>query len=157
VSVTELIRRPESVCRAELEEHGIRFETLVSRDLPSVRVDRLQIEQVITNIVKNAAEAIAGAGRDDGRIRIEADSEGENFIVISVADNGPGFEPVLLERPISPFTTTKSEGMGLGLSLSRSIIETHGGRMALGGNGAGAGARVSFTLPAARTPLGSAP
>ncbi len=150
VSVYELIRRPESVCRAELEEHGIRLEILISRDLPSVVVDRLQIEQVITNIVRNAAEAIAGAGQDDGRIRIEADGDGASFIAISIVDNGPGFEPVLLERPISPFTTTKTEGMGLGLSLSRSIIESHGGRMTLGGNGAGA--RVSFTLPAARTP-----
>ncbi len=150
VSMTELIRRPESVCRAELEEHGIHFETLVSRDLPSVMVDRLQIEQVISNIVKNAAEAIAGAGRHDGRIQIEANQDGEAFIVISVVDNGPGFEPILLERPISPFTTTKTEGMGLGLSLCRSIIESHGGRMTLDGNGAGA--RVSFTLPAARTP-----
>ena len=149
VSVNELIRRPESACRADLDEHGIRLETLIFRDLPSVMVDRLQIEQVITNIVKNAAEAIAGAGRGDGRIQIEADIEGDNFIVISVTDNGPGFEPILLARPISPFTTTKTEGMGLGLSLSRSIIESHGGRLTLGGNGGGA--RVSFTLPVART------
>ncbi|MBN9247354.1 MAG: MASE1 domain-containing protein [Hyphomicrobium sp.] len=149
VSVNELIRRPESACRADLDEHGIRLETLISRDLPSVMVDRLQIEQVITNIVKNAAEAIAGVGAGDGLIQIEADMEGDKFIVISIIDNGPGFEPILLERPISPFTTTKTEGMGLGLSLSRSIIESHGGRMTLGGNGAGA--RVSFTLPAART------
>ncbi|MFT3731907.1 MAG: MASE1 domain-containing protein [Hyphomicrobium sp.] len=123
VSVSELIRRPESVCRAELEEHGIRLETIVSRDLPNVNVDRLQIEQVITNIVKNAAEAISGAGGIDGRIRIEAGSEGDMFIAISITDNGPGFDPILLERPISPFTTTKSGGMGLGLSLSQSIIE----------------------------------
>jgi two-component system, LuxR family, sensor kinase FixL len=150
VSVNELIRRPESVCRAELEEHGIQLETLISRDLPSVIVDRLQIEQVITNIVKNAAEAIAVVGSGNGRIQIRADMEGDKFIVISIADNGPGFEPILLERPISPFTTTKTEGMGLGLSLSRSIIESHGGRMTLGGNSVGA--RVSFSLPAARTP-----
>ena len=150
VSVDELIRRPQSVCRAELEEHGIQFETFISRDLPSVMVDRLQIEQVITNIVKNAVEAIAGIGCNEGRIQIQAGVEGDSFIVISIGDNGPGFEPMLLERPISPFTTTKTEGMGLGLSLSRSIIESHGGRMMLGGNGGGA--RVSFTLPLAQSP-----
>ncbi len=150
VSVNELIRRPKSVCRAELEEHGIRLETLISRELPSVMVDRLQVEQVVINIVKNAAEAIASVDSDGGRIRIEADREGSSFVVISIRDNGPGFEPVFLERPISPFTTTKTGGMGLGLSLSRSIIESHGGRMTLGGSGAGA--RVSFTLPVTMAP-----
>ena len=151
VSVHELIRRPQSVCRAELEEHGIRFETLVARELPSVIVDRLQIEQVIINIIRNAVEAIAGVGRKDGRIQVQAEVEGSSFIVISITDNGPGFEPVFLERPISPFTTTKTEGMGLGLSLSSSIIELHGGRMTLGEDGVGA--RVSFTLPAAHEPF----
>lgn len=145
VSVPDLIRRPESVCRADLEEHGIALDTFVSCELPDVRVDRLQIEQVITNIVKNASEAIAGSRTSGGRIQIEAADAGSAFIVISVVDNGPGFEPILLERPISPFTTTKADGMGLGLSLSRSIIQSHGGRLTLGGNSAGA--RVSFTLP----------
>jgi two-component system, LuxR family, sensor kinase FixL len=148
VSVHDLVHRPESVCRADLEEHGIRLDTFVPRDLPDVNVDRLQIEQVITNIVKNASEAIAGARGRDGRILIEAADAGTSFIVISIADNGPGFEPILLERPVSPFTTTKTDGMGLGLSLSRSIIQSHGGRITLGGNGMGA--RVSFTLPAVK-------
>ncbi len=147
VSVPDLIRRPESVCRADLEEHGIRLDTAVTRDLPDVKVDRLQIEQVIGNIVKNASEAITGAGCTNGRIEIEAAHDGRAFIVISITDNGPGFEPVLLERPISPFTTTKADGMGLGLSLSRSIIQSHGGKMTLGGNRNGA--CVSFTLPTA--------
>ncbi|MBS0251759.1 MAG: MASE1 domain-containing protein [Proteobacteria bacterium] len=145
VSVPDLIRRPESVCRADLEEHGIVLDTIVPRDLQSVQVDRLQIEQVVTNIVKNAAEAIAGARVSGGRIQIEAADAGSAFIVISVVDNGPGFEAILLERPISPFTTTKADGMGLGLSLSRSIIQSHGGKLTLGGSSAGA--RVSFTLP----------
>jgi C4-dicarboxylate-specific signal transduction histidine kinase len=149
VSVADLIRRPGSVCRADLEEHGILLETDVPRDLPNVKVDRLQIEQVINNIVKNASEAIVAAACANGRITIAAALDPRSHVVISIADNGPGFEPVLLERPISPFTTTKPDGMGLGLSLSRSIIQSHGGRMTLAGNGNGA--RVSFTLPAVET------
>lgn len=145
VSVPDLVRRAESVCRADLEEHGITFDTIVPRDLPNVCVDRLQIEQVITNLVKNASEAITASRIADGKIQIEVTDDEPAFIVISVIDNGPGFEPVLLECPISPFTTTKPDGMGLGLSLSRSIIQSHGGRLTLGGNTAGA--RVSFTLP----------
>ncbi len=146
VTVEDLIRRPEFVCRAELAEQGIHLETILSRDLPPVMVDRLQIEQVIANLVKNAAEAIAGSN-SKGRIQIRASREASTFVAISICDDGPGFEPVLLQRPIAPFTTTKPGGMGLGLSLSGSIIEAHGGRMTLGGDCGGA--RVSFTLPVA--------
>jgi len=155
VTVEELIRRPELVCRAELGENGIRVETRLSGDLPPVLVDRLQIEQVIANLLKNAAEAIAATTRK-GRIEIRATQENAAFVTISISDDGPGFEPVLLQRPIAPFTTTKPDGMGLGLSLSRSIIESHGGRLTLGGDGAGA--RVAFTLPvAAGRELGASP
>ncbi|HEX5959343.1 MAG TPA: ATP-binding protein, partial [Hyphomicrobiaceae bacterium] len=109
--------------------------------------DPLQIEQVIVNLVRNAAEALSDAGRHDGRVTVEAESdETARVVVVRVRDNGPGFDPGVVERAGTPFTTTKPDGLGLGLSLARSIVEAHGGRLAVvSGSG---GAAVSFTLPA---------
>ena len=99
------------------------------------------------NLLRNSLESITDAGRRDGRVTIEAEREGDKQVVLRVRDNGPGFDRSLLGKQITPFTTTKPEGMGLGLSLSRSIIESHGGRLTIGGDADGA--EISFTLPTA--------
>jgi signal transduction histidine kinase len=117
----------------------------VERDLPPVIVDPLQVEQVIVNLVRNSAEALSDAGRYDGRVTIEAERNAQGCVVVRVRDNGPGFDPELAERAVVPFTTTKQDGLGLGLSLARSIIEAHGGRLAI--ESSASGAVVSFTLP----------
>jgi signal transduction histidine kinase len=116
-------------------------------DCPPVSVDALQIEQVLVNLLRNSAEALADAGRYDGRITIEADRADETSVIVRVRDNGPGFDPDLAQRAASPFTTTKPEGLGLGLSLARSIVDAHGGRLSI--ESGSSGATVSFTLPAA--------
>jgi C4-dicarboxylate-specific signal transduction histidine kinase len=111
-----------------------------------VKADALQIEQVIVNLVRNAAEALADAGRYDGKIAIEAERGDGGGVVVRVRDNGPGFDPDLAERAVAPFATTKPDGLGLGLSLARSIVEAHGGRLSIAS--APGGAVVSFGLPA---------
>jgi signal transduction histidine kinase len=108
-----------------------------------VVVDSLQIQQVIINLIRNAIEAIAEAGRYDGRIVVMAERK-DRFVSICVRDNGPGFEAHLIERAIAPFISTKPDGMGLGLSLCRSIVEAHGGKLSIGGDPTGA--KVVFTL-----------
>jgi two-component system, LuxR family, sensor kinase FixL len=153
IAVAQLVNEAVTYCRAELDRSGVHMQLRVARDLPPVSVDALQIEQVIINLVRNSAEALTDAGRYDGRVAIEADREGAAAVVIRVRDNGPGLDPDVAERAIAPFTTTKQEGLGLGLSLARSIIEAHGGRLAI--ESAATGAVVSFTLRAA-TPLGEA-
>jgi signal transduction histidine kinase len=110
-------------------------------------VDALQVEQVIINLVRNSAEALSDAGRYDGKVTVEADREGTGHVVIRVRDNGPGFDPEMVDRAAAPFTTTKQDGLGLGLSLTRSIIEAHGGHLLIE-SGSG-GAVVSFKLPVA--------
>lgn len=144
IAVAKLIDEALAYCQAEADRHGVQLQLKIARDLPPVRVDALQIEQVIVNLVRNAAEALADAGRFDGRVTLEAERERADEVVIRVRDNGPGFDPDLIERVATPFTTTKPDGLGLGLSLARSIVEAHGGRLAV--DSSLSGAVVSFTL-----------
>jgi signal transduction histidine kinase len=145
-AVLQLVDEAVSFCHVELDRYGVELLLRVGRDLPEIKVDALQIEQVIVNLVRNAVEALTDAGRYDGKVVLEAYQDDEGSVVIRVRDNGPGFDPDLAERAVAPFTTTKSDGLGLGLSLARSIIEAHGGRLSI--ESSPSGAVVSFTLPA---------
>jgi signal transduction histidine kinase len=148
VPVAKLVNESMSVFGPELEQHGIAWQTQLGRDLPPVLADALQIEQVILNLVRNAVEALANAGRHDGRIVIDAVAEPERMITVRVTDNGPGLDPDFAGQLITTFATTKRDGLGLGLSLSRSIIEAHGGALRIASTPQGVCA--SFTLPAAK-------
>jgi C4-dicarboxylate-specific signal transduction histidine kinase len=148
VAVATLVRETLAVFQSELERHGIACRTQLGRDLPPVLADALQIEQVILNLVRNAAEALTNAGRYDGEIVIEGTAEPEGMITIRVIDNGPGIDPDLAGQPITAFATTKTDGLGLGLSLSRSVVEAHGGQLRL--ESTTRGACASFTLPVAK-------
>ena len=145
VAVPKLVHEAAAYCHAELDRQGIELQVRIARDLPQVKADALQIEQVIVNLVRNAAEALTDAGRYDGKVIIGADRADAGAVLVSVRDNGPGFDADVAERAVTPFATTKSDGLGLGLSLSRSIVEAHGGRLAIESNSSGAA--VSFTLP----------
>jgi len=144
-AVSALIDEALSIFRPDLDRRGIVLVTQLERDLPPVLADALQVEQVILNLVRNAAEALTNAGRNDGRIVIEAAIRSGEMVMISVADNGPGLDPDLAMQPIAAFATTKRDGLGLGLSLSRSIIEAHGGQLHI--EGTSSGVCASFTLP----------
>jgi signal transduction histidine kinase len=145
VTVPRLVQEAVAYCHAEFDTQGIELQSRLARDLPAVKADALQIEQVIVNLVRNAAEALTDAGRYDGNVVIEAERDAVGFVVIRVRDNGPGFDPDLAERAVTPFATTKIDGLGLGLSLARSIVEAHGGRLSI--ESSASGAVVSFTLP----------
>ena len=144
--VRDLANAAVSYCRAELDRQGVDVQVRLARDLPPVSVDAVQIEQVLVNLVRNSAEALGDAGRHDGRIVVTGARDGKS-VAIEVRDNGPGFDPGIAERAAAPFTTTKPEGLGLGLSLARSIIQAHGGTLSIESNSFGA--VVSFTLPSA--------
>lgn len=147
-AVGALIHEALAIYRPELERDGIRVEVNAPGDLPMVNVDALQVEQVLLNLLRNSAEALTQAGRYDGRISIDAAREPQGMIRIRVIDNGPGLDPALADEPIAPFSTTKAGGLGLGLSLSRSIVEAQGGQLHV--EDTGNGVCVSLTLPAAR-------
>lgn len=130
----------------DIARNRIIVKTQWPRDLPLVLADRIQIEQVLLNLLRNAVEAISSSPSAKREIRLAACVAGE-LVEISVEDDGPGIAPDMHERLFMPFATSKSSGMGLGLSISRSIIEAHGGR--LWEETSGPGATFRFTLPIA--------
>lgn len=133
------------LCRPDLDQTGTRVRVAASGNLPPLLVDRLQVEQVLLNLVRNAIEAMKESGVAGGTIAIEAQHVGGDAVEVSVRDTGPGFPAEFLADPFPPFSSTKAEGLGVGLALSRSIVEAHGGRLRVGGDAQGA--VVRFTLP----------
>jgi signal transduction histidine kinase len=102
--------------------------TQLAEDLPCVQGDRVQLQQVLLNLIINAIEAMRDVGEKERELLISTRNEPDG-VSIEVRDSGPGFAPAALERVFEPFYTTKPEGMGMGLSICRSIIEAHGGRL----------------------------
>lgn len=125
------------LARPEAAAKRTSIELAVHRDLPALFGDRIQLQQVVLNLVHNALEAIAEAGRGDGRIRIEADvSSDKSEVIIAVTDNGTGLAPGL--ALFEPLSSSKKDGLGLGLSICASIAQAHGGRIWLQSSDAGA-------------------
>ncbi|MEI8397165.1 MAG: ATP-binding protein [Rhodospirillaceae bacterium] len=127
-SVMEIVHEVAEFAKTDVSEHGIRLQLDVEPGVPLVAVDRIHIQQVILNLVRNAVDAISEAGSDIREIRITARRKGMR-VVFDVHDTGPGIDPEIAERLFSPFTTTKDRGMGLGLSISRTIVAAHGGQL----------------------------
>jgi two-component system, LuxR family, sensor kinase FixL len=124
----------------------VRF--LPETGLPPVIADRVQIQQVLVNLLRNAVEAMADAPTRELTLAI---THQDDMVHVAVTDTGPGIAPEVAAKLFMPFVTTKVHGMGIGLAISRSIVEGHGGTMTAGAN-PGGGARFDFTLPAATTP-----
>lgn len=124
---------------------GVTVVMDLAQDLPPVVVDRVQIQQVVLNLVRNAVEALQAVDRRELVIRSMAMGK---EIEIAIRDTGPGLAPEVLAKLFQPFVTTKPKGMGIGLSICRSIVEAHGGRLWAAPN-PGGGTVFTFTLPAA--------
>lgn len=144
VEISELLNAALEVVKPELQRAGVSIVSRVEGDLPPVTVDVLQVEQVLINLVRNAYEAIEGAGRSSGMITVAARRSPKGGVEIIVGDTGPGFDVEQIANPFAPFYTTKRGGLGMGLNLCRSIVEAHGGQIWLA-NG-DQGAEVHFTI-----------
>ena len=139
-----IIQAVIELCKPDLDRGHIAAHQIIPYPSPLAMVDKLQIEQVLLNLIRNSIEAIIGAGYLKGEIFIEVSRGSGGFIEICVRDTGPGFsKEISLDSPL-PFLSTKVEGLGIGLSLSRSIVEAHGGRLRLDNQG---GAAVYITVP----------
>ncbi len=145
--VPALVARTLDLVRTEALHNRVEIATRLEAALPAVFVDPIRIEQVLLNLVRNAIEEIAGAdaGRREIAIAARRAPVDADFVEISVADTGPGFAPEIRDRLFRPFATTKPTGMGIGLSLCRSIIEELGGRIGVAPTESGA--EIRFTLP----------
>lgn len=128
-SIADMLRSAEELIAAELRQAGIHLEATVSPDLPRVLMDAQQIEQVFINLIRNAAQALA-TQPGERRIAVRAFTDGL-WVVVLISDNGPGVPADLRERIFDSFVTTKSDGTGLGLSLCKRFVESHGGRIEL--------------------------
>jgi len=147
VRVADLIWGGLEASLTRLERHGIIFQVEGADALPDLRVDRVQMEIVIHNLVSNSIDA--AKTRDRREIRVSAALSGANEVEILVADSGPGLSPEIAEHLFKPFTSSKAGGMGLGLAISRTIVEAHGGRIETVASSGGAVFRV--TLPVETT------
>jgi PAS domain S-box-containing protein len=130
VKLNELIRSCCELLTPRLRKEPVQMEFDLANDLPLVTVQPTQIQQIIVNLVTNALEALQNEPATNRLIGIRTRRDPPDHVLIEVSDNGRGIAPELLPSIFVPFTTTKSEGMGLGLSIVRSIIESHGGQIA---------------------------
>jgi signal transduction histidine kinase len=146
VDVNEVIREVAALTRNEVSRHRVELETRLGSDLPLVEGDRVQIQQVLINLVRNAIESIAAAGSGPRELTIDSGHDETGDLLVTVRDSGQGLRPEQLARIFDAFYTTKPTGMGMGLRISRSIIEVHGGRLWAMAN-ASPGAVFCFTLP----------
>ena len=113
---------------------------------PLILADRIQLQQVLLNLIINAIEAMSGAGDGPRELLVRSGTDESRRVLVAVRDSGPGLDPQSLEPLFDAFYTTKPHGLGMGLAISRSIIEAHGGRLWATAN-EGRGATFKFTLP----------
>jgi signal transduction histidine kinase len=147
--VERIVNETLALCQPALDRVQAGARAIIPSDLRPVKVDILQIEQVLLNLLHNSIEALGEAETVNPAILIEASTAGAGFVEIRVKDNGPGFPSDLLSDSFLPFLSTKAEGLGIGLSLCKSIVEAHGGRLWVDRDARGGA--VYFTIPAVET------
>jgi len=174
LDINEAIKEVMILAQSEVQRNRVSLRTQLADDLPPIVGDRTQFQQVMLNLLINAIEAMSGAGEgtrelwvssekfveiagqseeDRDADRALADAEWTH-VLITMRDSGPGVDPKSLDRLFDAFYTTKPQGLGMGLAISRSIIEAHGGRLWAMAN-ASRGAVFQFTLPIRNTPIES--
>ncbi|MBW9055356.1 PAS domain-containing protein [Rhizobium mesosinicum] len=147
IDLNEAVREVLALSSSELQRRRVIVRTELAGDVPLVLADRVQIQQVILNLVLNAADAMAAVNDGAREMHVSSRIDPGGEISVSVRDAGIGFEGKNVEQLFQAFHTTKSDGMGIGLSVSRSIIEAHGGRLRGVSNSEGPGATFAFSIP----------
>jgi len=148
VNVGELIGEVVALVRSDAVTRHVTLEVAVADRLPRVRGDVVHLQQVLLNLIVNGVDAIEETNPENRRVSITASLDGPQMVEIAVSDSGPGIPADKLASIFDPFFTTKPNGMGMGLPISRTIIEAHGGRLWAENRPAG-GASFRFTLPVA--------
>jgi len=147
LEINEAILEVIALTRGEVVKNGVSVQTQLAEGLPLIQGDRVQLQQVILNLIVNAVEAMSGVGEGSRELLISTGKAESDGVLVAVRDSGPGLAPASLERLFGAFYTTKPGGLGMGLSICRSIIEAHGGRLWATAN-VPQGAVFQFTVPA---------
>ena len=155
VDLNQVVRDVIALSVAELQRSRVTVRTDLADGLPAAAGDRVQLQQVLSNLLINAADAMSGVGDRAREVTIRTQCGGGESVSVSVADAGAGIEPGGIEQIFSPFYSTKPGGMGIGLAISRSIVESHQGRLWATPN-IGPGATFEFSIPCRRSDPGGA-
>ena len=143
-AITEVIE----LARSAIAKNGVSVQTRLMQGVLPIQGDRVQLQQVVLNLILNAVEAVSLVDESARELLLSAEHSGANDLLVAVRDSGPGIDPERRERVFDAFYTTKSSGIGMGLSICRSIINAHGGRLWADGNEP-RGAVFQFILPSA--------
>ena len=149
LNLNELINEVMLLTQSQFQKHGVTIRSELANDLPNVLADRTQLQQVILNLFMNAVEAMVSISDRERLVRVRSEKHDGGGALIAVEDSGPGVEPADAKRIFEAFFTTKAEGMGMGLSICRSIVESHGGRITVATAGP-QGTVFQVTLPGNR-------
>jgi signal transduction histidine kinase len=145
--INSLIQDVINICIAEAQQRGVSVSMRLADDLPLILADPVQIQQVVLNLVRNAIEAMEELPAEFGRLVVMTRLASPGMVEVMVEDNGCGVPGVAEGRVFTPFFTTKPQGMGMGLSISRTIVEAHRGHLSLESNPHHSGSTARFALP----------
>jgi C4-dicarboxylate-specific signal transduction histidine kinase len=129
LEINDAIREVIALTRGEAAKNGVSVQTRLAEGLPLIQGDRVQLQQVMLNLIINAVEAMSGVSEGPRELLISTGKAESDGVLVAVLDSGPGLALASLERLFEAFYTTKTGGLGMGLSICRSIIEAHGGRL----------------------------
>jgi signal transduction histidine kinase len=146
LNLNEVTREVIALSLSDLQRNQVDLQSELAEDLPPVNADRIQLQQVILNLLRNASDAMADVHDRPRELLIRTGMDDGDRVRLSVRDAGVGVDPKSMNKLLDPFYTTKSDGMGIGLSVSSSIVERHGGRLWAEPND-GPGATFSFSIP----------
>ena len=149
INLNELVTKVAHIVRPDAVAYSCEVETSLAKDLPLIEGDPVQIQQVLVNLVSNALDAMRHTPPGQRKVEISTAGNGDNEVRLSVRDHGTGIRTEVHERLFDRFFTTKEQGLGMGLAIVRSIVESHGGDIQAE-NVADGGARFYFTLPVNR-------
>jgi C4-dicarboxylate-specific signal transduction histidine kinase len=147
VDLNEATREVIALSLSELQRNRVILRPELADDLPPVAGDRVQLQQVILNLIRNGSDAMSSVDDRPRQLLIRTERDEGDRVSLTVQDAGTGFDPPAVDRLFEGFYTTKNDGMGIGLSVSRSIIESHQGRLWATLNNNGPGAAFSFSIP----------
>jgi len=146
LNINDTIRDVLALARSEVHRHRVMLKTHLAEPVPLVLADRIQLQQVLLNLIINAIEAMSGVDDGPRELAVQSDPDAAPGVRVTVRDSGPGLDPRRLDHLFDAFYTTKPQGLGLGLAISRRIVEAHGGRLWASAN-MPHGAVFQFTVP----------